>query len=151
VVAIVAPLLVFIYPPAGGSKKQPLAVTLDKPVTGLQEGDAVKFQAPKDSGFVMTDGGGDNAPGKIAFAGYLVKEAGGAITAFAINCSHLGCSVNFNLGGARFECPCHGSVFDVNGQVIHGPAAFPLSHLDWSEGQDPNQVLVTGLKLPGIG
>jgi len=41
-------------------------------------------------------------------------------------CTHLGCNVR-HLAGEGFACPCHGSLFDANGQVIHGPAPQPLS------------------------
>jgi Rieske Fe-S protein len=150
-VAIVAPLLIFIYPPQGSSKPKDFTIRLDKPLTGLNNGDALKFAAPAEAGFLMQDGGGDNAPGKIAFAGYVVKNLAGAVSVYAVNCSHLGCSVAFNTGAIRFECPCHGSMFNINGQVIHGPAAFPLSHLTWQRGGAPDQILVQGLDLKGIG
>lgn len=41
-------------------------------------------------------------------------------------CTHLGCNVNYVPGGG-FACPCHGSRYDVNGQVIRGPAPKPLA------------------------
>ncbi len=151
VLAIIAPILVFIYPPEGTAKPKDVTVPLDKPLTGLADGAALKFQSPKETGFVMRDGGGDNAPGKIAFAGYLVKEQSGNPVVFAINCSHLGCSVQFKDDQKRFECPCHGSMFSIDGKVIHGPAAYPLSHLDWKPGKNPNEILVTGLELKGVG
>jgi Rieske Fe-S protein len=150
VVAAVAPILVYIYPPAGTAKKKDLPVTLDKPLNQVQNGEAVKFEAPKDTGFVMKDGGGDNAPGKIAFAGYAVKDVAGKLSILAVNCSHLGCSVQLNASAHRFDCPCHGSQFNLAGGVVHGPAAFPLSHLDWKQGDNANQILVQGLQLGGI-
>jgi Rieske Fe-S protein len=150
VVAAVLPILVFIYPSAGSAKKKDLPVTLDTPLNQVKNGDAVRFEAPKDTGFVMKDGGGDNAPGKIAFAAYAVKDLGGKLSILAVNCSHLGCSVQLNADAHRFECPCHGSQFNLLGNVVHGPAAFPLSHLDWKEGDSPNQILVQGLQLGGI-
>jgi Rieske Fe-S protein len=100
---------------------------------------------------VMTDGGGDNAPGKIAFAAYAVKDLAGKVTVFAVNCSHLGCSVAFNADVKQFQCPCHGSIFSIEGQVVHGPALYPLSHLDWQPGAKPGEIQVGGLSLPGIG
>jgi Rieske Fe-S protein len=99
----------------------------------------------------MTDGGGDNAPGKIAFAAYAVKDLAGKVTVFAVNCSHLGCSVAFNADAKQFRCPCHGSQFDIDGQVIHGPALYSLSHIDWKEGAKANEIQVGGIGLQGIG
>jgi cytochrome b6-f complex iron-sulfur subunit len=40
-------------------------------------------------------------------------------------CTHLGCNVK--RGGPGFECPCHGSRFDENGRVVHGPAPSSLA------------------------
>lgn len=41
-------------------------------------------------------------------------------------CTHLGCNVRY-LEGQGFNCPCHGSRFDLNGQVVSGPAPRPLA------------------------
>lgn len=40
-------------------------------------------------------------------------------------CTHLGCTVR--KGGPGFTCPCHGSQYDQNGQVVHGPAPQALA------------------------
>jgi nitrite reductase/ring-hydroxylating ferredoxin subunit len=40
-------------------------------------------------------------------------------------CTHLGCRVRKARDG--FECPCHGSRYDLYGQVVNGPAARPLA------------------------
>ncbi|HTY00992.1 MAG TPA: Rieske (2Fe-2S) protein [Bacteroidota bacterium] len=40
-------------------------------------------------------------------------------------CTHQGCIVN-GFSAGIFSCPCHGSEFDLNGGVIHGPATAPL-------------------------
>ena len=113
--------------------------------------DAIKFQSPPETGFVMKDGGGDNAPGKVAFAGYAAKDTSGNVNVFAVNCSHLGCSVQFSADAKQFQCPCHGSQFNIAGRVVHGPAAFPLSHLEWKQGNTPDEIIVTSYQLKGIG
>ena len=149
--AAILPFLAYIYPPAGNNKKQDLPIRLDKPLSELANGEGLKFQAPADTGFVMTTGQGDNRPGSIAFAGYAAKDDSGNVNVFAINCSHLGCSVNLNADKHRFECPCHGSIFDIAGNVIHGPAIYPLAHLGWKQGTTPDEIVVGGLQMKGIG
>jgi Rieske Fe-S protein len=149
VVTGLLPILVFFWPaPPKGQKKGPLQVSLDTAIDQLQDGSATKFVAPTspNSAFIMTDGGGDNAPGDLAFGGYVVKT-GGKVSVFAQNCSHLGCSVNFNADAKTFDCPCHGSRFHLDGSVLHGPAAYPLSHLGWKQGDSANTIQVDGIIL----
>lgn len=151
VVALILPILAYIYPPLSGNKKIDIPIKLDKPLGDLANGEGLKFQAPTETGFVMTTGQGDNAPGKIAFAGYAVKDDTGNVKVFAINCPHLGCSVNLNADQHRFECPCHGSMFNIAGNVIHGPAIYPLADLGWKQTDSPDQITVGGVQLKGIG
>jgi Rieske Fe-S protein len=95
----------------------------------------------------MANGGGDNAPGELAFGGFAVKDEKGGTHVFAINCSHLGCPIGLNATDKTFDCPCHGSRFNLDGTVLHGPAAAPLSDLTWKPGDNPNTIVVDGLIL----
>ena len=149
VVIGLAPILVYLWPPPPkGQKKGPITIALDKPLDQLADGDVIKIQAPTspNSAFIMADGGGDNAAGDLAFGGFVVKNQG-KLDVLAINCSHLGCSVALNSTAPSFDCPCHGSRFHLNGTVLHGPAAFPLSHLTWKQGDDPTTIQVDGIVL----
>jgi cytochrome b6-f complex iron-sulfur subunit len=61
-----------------------------------------------------------------------VANAGGNLFALSQKCPHLGCRVPFCESSGRFECPCHGSVFDLGGEWITGPSPrgmdrYPLS------------------------
>ncbi len=51
-----------------------------------------------------------------------VTRAKGELFAVSQKCPHLGCRVPFCEGSGRFECPCHGSIYNVAGEYIEGPA-----------------------------
>ena len=58
----------------------------------------------------------------------LEQPKAGTVVAFSAICPHQGCVVA--PAGARFDCPCHGSVFDgATGAVEHGPAPKGLTAL----------------------
>ena len=149
VVTGLLPVLVYFWPaPPKGQKKGPIKVALDTPLDQLQDGSATKILAPTspNSAFVMADGGGDNAAGDLAFGAFVVKNQG-KVVVWAQNCSHLGCSIAFNKDASTFDCPCHGSRFNLDGSVLHGPAANPLSHLTWKQGDSPSTIQVEGIVL----
>ena len=45
---------------------------------------------------------------------------------FSATCTHLGCTVEYNKDDKKIHCNCHGSVFDLTGKNISGPAPAPL-------------------------
>lgn len=54
----------------------------------------------------------------------LIEVEAGRFRALGSTCTHLGCQVRPH--GEFLSCPCHGSTFDLDGQVVRGPAAAPL-------------------------
>lgn len=149
VVAITGPILVYVWAPKPrGQKDEALDITLPTALDAVPPHTAVEFSAPQGTAFIMTTGGGDNAPGDPCFGGFVVKpEQGSPLEAFSNHCPHLGCSVAFDTSAHIFKCPCHGSEFDIHGNVIHGPAVAPLARLGWHRGAHPNQIVVKSLLI----
>ncbi|MGB9673511.1 MAG: ubiquinol-cytochrome c reductase iron-sulfur subunit, partial [Anaerolineales bacterium] len=59
--------------------------------------------------------------------------------ALSLVCTHLGCTIGPQ--NSEFVCPCHGSKFDANGKVLHGPAEKPLHRLTVETTGDGNLVI----------
>ncbi|WP_394843508.1 FAD-dependent oxidoreductase [Pendulispora brunnea] len=57
----------------------------------------------------------------------VYRDDAGALHAFSPVCPHLGCHVAFNNAERSWDCPCHGSRFDTEGRLLHGPAARGLT------------------------
>jgi glycine/D-amino acid oxidase-like deaminating enzyme/nitrite reductase/ring-hydroxylating ferredoxin subunit len=56
----------------------------------------------------------------------LYLDDNGTLHAVSLRCTHLGCYLRFNHAERSWDCPCHGSRFDVDGNVLEGPATTPL-------------------------
>jgi nitrite reductase/ring-hydroxylating ferredoxin subunit len=67
-----------------------------------------------------------------------IANTGTQLFALSQRCPHLGCRVPFCESSGHFECPCHGSKFDIGGEWIEGPAP---------RGMDKYELLVEGESL----
>jgi glycine/D-amino acid oxidase-like deaminating enzyme/nitrite reductase/ring-hydroxylating ferredoxin subunit len=54
------------------------------------------------------------------------RDEAGQLHAVSPSCTHMGCTVAFNTAEKTWDCPCHGSRFDLGGRVIQGPAVKDL-------------------------
>ena len=61
---------------------------------------------------------------------WVVKQADNSIVAFGPQCTHLGCAYHWEESKNDFLCPCHSSVFGIDGKVVSGPAPRPLDRFD---------------------
>lgn len=100
--------------PAPGSTANPIAAVKDGSsfkVAGagqLKNGEALAFRLPDQS------------------SGIVFQTNGGKLRALSAKCTHSGCIVEWQQGKDLINCPCHGSRFDVTGNVLNGPATKPL-------------------------
>ena len=63
----------------------------------------------------------------------VYRDEDGTCTAVSAVCTHMWCLVEWNDVDRTWDCPCHGSRFDVEGTVLNGPANRPLEEIDLDE------------------
>lgn len=56
----------------------------------------------------------------------VYKDKKGGLHGVDPYCTHMGCVVGWNGNEKTWDCPCHGSRFDIEGNVLYGPAQKPL-------------------------
>ncbi len=73
----------------------------------------------------------------------ILGRDGDELTAWSARCPHLGCRIDRQQDGA-FVCPCHGSRFSRDGQLLGGPATTGLTRLQaqWDADQATAIVVV---------
>lgn len=84
--------------------------------------DAESLQ-PGESGIVSIDG----------HRAACHRDSDGTLHAVSPACTHLGCTVSWNDAERTWDCPCHGSRFDIDGKVIEGPATADLEVIEPAE------------------
>lgn len=62
------------------------------------------------------------APVTVSSGRFHIAHTEDGLRALYQVCTHLGCLPKWVPTNFRFECPCHGSKFELNGQWIEGPA-----------------------------
>ena len=67
------------------------------------------------------------------------------LSAMSMICTHLGCVVAEKPDG--FDCPCHGSKFDLDGRVLRGPAPRSLPWWEVSRAPDGNLIVDVGREV----
>jgi quinol---cytochrome c reductase iron-sulfur subunit, bacillus type len=61
---------------------------------------------------------------------WVVKFPDSRIVAFSPQCTHLGCAYHWDDTRRDFVCPCHSSIFSIDGKVLSGPAPRPLDRYE---------------------
>lgn len=90
--------------------------------------------APRSDGFVEAgtlqelESNGSISVGANGQNIIVVQNADDPNQLYAVDsvCTHQGCNVNWDDQSQSLICPCHGSKFDAQGQVLAGPATEPI-------------------------
>jgi menaquinol-cytochrome c reductase iron-sulfur subunit len=114
--------------PLVGYVVSPALKRRDKPWVEVGGVDELTAGEPKQLDYVATIRDG-YLEAKTHKAVWAVKQSDGQVTVFSPMCTHLGCGYHWDATDRKFKCPCHGSVFDVTGQVLAGPAPRQLDAL----------------------
>ena len=78
----------------------------------------------------------------------LTKNTDGSLTALSILCTHVCCECEYVQSSGVIACPCHGSVFDLAGKVVSGPAIASLPSVSLRTDSSGN-VFPTGVSSAG--
>lgn len=73
---------------------------------------------------------------------WVVRNERGLYVLVSI-CRHLGCTPNWFNDQLKFRCPCHGSIYDVFGNVLGGPAPRTLWRASLSVDPVDGQIVVS--------
>lgn len=60
----------------------------------------------------------------------IYRDEDGKLSVLSAVCPHMMCLVHWNGAETSWDCPCHGSRFDLKGEVIEGPSLHPLAKRD---------------------
>jgi len=64
--------------------------------------------------------------GRMEHGVVVTQPTAGVFKAFVPTCTHAGCQLS-DMITTTIDCPCHGSKFELDGSVAHGPAVQPLT------------------------
>ena len=81
----------------------------------------------------------------ILGATWLVKKRDGNVIVMSTVCPHLGCGIDWDKEKELFVCPCHRSVFNIEGEVVSGPSPRAMDALETKV--ENNEIFVVYRKL----
>ena len=57
----------------------------------------------------------------------VYKDINGNLHIVDTTCQHMGCELYWNAAEKTWDCPCHGSRFSIDGDIVEGPTVQPLN------------------------
>ncbi|MEI6885258.1 MAG: Rieske 2Fe-2S domain-containing protein [Bacteroidota bacterium] len=71
-----------------------------------------------------------------------INDFNDGFIAVAQTCTHEGCTLTYSRGAQAFPCPCHGGIYDLNGNVTAGPPPYAIKR--YSVSRSGNNLNVWG-------
>jgi len=116
-VVVGVPTLIYVVSPGGGGQDAPMW----RDVAALDQFPVGQVSA------AMVQRSTDNPAAQAVRSGVYVWRVGDQdVIVFSRSCTDLGCPVTFDRGSECFLCPCHGGIFDKQGERMAGPPDRPL-------------------------
>ena len=115
--ALAAPAAIYLLFPPKPRKGQEWVETADLSAIPTGTPTEISFQRTQVDGWKVTN---------VKATAWVVKNPNNDVVAFSPQCTHLGCAYHWDDPSHTFICPCHTSVFAMDGTVLSGPAPRPL-------------------------
>ncbi len=115
--ALAAPAVAYLFSRPKAAKSPDWVDAAD--VNTLRPGE------PREVMFVRSRADGWRVVNEKATA-WVVKLDPQHVVAYSPSCTHLGCAYHWDEQAKEFVCPCHASLFSIDGKVLAGPAPRPL-------------------------
>ena len=118
----------------GGGAGAVLSENIDYPLHRLHD----VVSGPRDAAETGLAPGSGRVLQVDGAAAAVYRRPDGSFVRRSAECTHMGCHVAWNATEATWDCPCHGSRFTPDGEVLSGPAETPLSPLEGEPGRAAN-------------
>ena len=115
--ALAVPAAIYLLFPPKLRKGQQWVQTSDLSAIPVGTPTEIFFQRTSVDGWKVTN---------VKATAWVVKKPNNDVVAFSPQCTHLACAYHWDDPSHTFMCPCHNSVFSIDGTVLGGPAPRPL-------------------------
>ena len=119
-ISLAVPLVGYVISPAFKRKKKEWVTVAKLDELPINEPKDLQYTETVEDGWLQTD----STKGIWA-----IKHKDNQVTVFSPICPHLGCGYRWDRQDRLFKCPCHGSIYDIDGKVKGGPAPRQLDTL----------------------
>jgi menaquinol-cytochrome c reductase iron-sulfur subunit len=114
---IAAPAIAYLFVKPRSKQKSDWQPAADVSQLKLQQPEEVLFHRTRVDGWRVEN---------EKVTAWVVKLDPQTVVAYSPACTHLACPYHWDDQQKNFICPCHGSVFSIDGKVLAGPAPRPL-------------------------